>query len=117
MLLTTSSSDGARFHVGGISMSAVPAIVKGMAVVVAATLLSSPLCFAGPGQDGAGLFVLPAPRASMSAALSGAPGGSGWFPPRAARALARTVKRVIRSGISPMFLGVHGIGVTVSGEM
>ncbi|WP_437837583.1 hypothetical protein [Sorangium sp. So ce1153] len=116
MLLTTSASDGARFHVG-VAMSAVPAIVKGMAVVVAATLLSSPLCFAGPGQEGAGLFVLPAPRASMRAALSGAPGGSSWFPARAARALSRTVKRVMRSGISPMFLGVHGFGVTVSGEM
>ncbi|XXT22223.1 hypothetical protein WME94_11740 [Sorangium sp. So ce429] len=117
MLLTTPASDGARFHVGGIAMSAVPAIVKGLAVVVAATLLSSPLCFAGPGQDGAGLFALPAPRASMRAALSGAPGGPGWFPARAARALSRTVERVMRSRISPMFLGVHGIGVTVSGEM
>ncbi|WP_437652223.1 hypothetical protein [Sorangium sp. So ce1182] len=98
-------------------MSAVSAIVKGVAVVVAATLLSSPLCFAGPGQDGAGLFALPAPRVSMNAVLSGAPGGSGWFPSRAARSLSRTVARVMRSGISPMFLGVHGIGVTVSGEM
>ncbi|WP_437601573.1 hypothetical protein [Sorangium sp. So ce590] len=102
-------------------MSAGPAIVKGMVVVAAATLLFSPLCFARPETDGAGLFALPAPRALRAAARPGARGGapasSGGFAARMARTLSRTVERAARSGIAPMFLGLHGFGVTVSGEM
>ncbi|WP_437319224.1 hypothetical protein [Sorangium sp. So ce385] len=113
--------DGVRFHVGA-GMSAGPAMVKGMVVVVAATLLSAPLlCFARPGNDGAGLFALPAPRALRAAAPHGAQGGAaadpGGLAARIARALSTTVKRVVRSGVAPMFLGLHGFGVTVSGEM
>lgn len=102
-------------------MSAGSAIVKGMVVVAAATLLFSPLCFARPENDGAGLFALPAPRAVRAAAppvaRGGAPEGSGGLATRIARTLSRTVERVARSGIAPMFLGLHGFGVTVSGEM
>ncbi|WP_437579207.1 hypothetical protein [Sorangium sp. So ce887] len=101
-------------------MSAGSAIVKGMVVVAAATLLFSPLCFARPEADGAGLFALPAPRALRAAAppgARGAPDSSGGFAARIARTLSRTVERVARSGIAPMFLGLHGFGVTVSGEM
>ncbi|WP_437534343.1 hypothetical protein WME79_09335 [Sorangium sp. So ce726] len=89
-------------------------------VVTVATLVSSPLCFALPCNDGAGLFALPAPRVSRvsrAATRPGVPEGSGWLPARVARALSSTVKRVARSGIAPMFLGLHGFGVTVSGEM
>ncbi|WP_437870016.1 hypothetical protein [Sorangium sp. So ce363] len=94
--------------------------MRGLVVVVVATLVSSPLCFALPCNDGAGLFALPAPRVarvSRAAAPLGVPEGSGWLPARVARALSRTVERVARSGITPMFLGLHGFGVTVSGEM
>ncbi|WP_437591895.1 hypothetical protein [Sorangium sp. So ce1000] len=101
-------------------MSAGSAIVRGLVVVAVATVVSSPLCFALPDNDGAGLFTLPAPRASpvlRAAAPPAVPDGSGWLPARIARALSSTVKRVARSGIAPMFLGMHGIGVTVSGEM
>ncbi|WP_437572574.1 hypothetical protein [Sorangium sp. So ce542] len=112
--------DGVRFHVGA-GMSAGPAMVKGMVVVVAATLLSAPLCFARPGNDGAGLFALPAPRALRAAAPPGEQGGAaedpGGLAARIARALSRTVRRAVRSGVAPMFLGLHGFGVTVSGEM
>jgi hypothetical protein len=91
-----------------------------LVVVAVATLVSSPLCFALPYNDGAGLFALPAPRASRvlrAAAPPTVPERSGWLPARVARALSRTVMRVAGSGIAPMFLGMHGIGVTVSGEM
>ncbi|WP_437726544.1 hypothetical protein [Sorangium sp. So ce861] len=97
-------------------------MVKGMVVVVAATLLSAPLCFARPENDGAGLFALPAPRGALRAAAPpGAHGGAaedpGGLAARIARALSKTVKRAVRSGVAPMFLGLHGFGVTVSGEM
>ncbi|WP_437551214.1 hypothetical protein WME97_09130 [Sorangium sp. So ce367] len=101
-------------------MSAGSTIMRGLAVVVVATVVSSPLCFALPCNDGAGLFALPAPRVarvSRAAAPPGVPEGSGWLPARVARALSRTVERVARSGVAPMFLGLHGFGVTVSGEM
>lgn len=102
-------------------MSAGSAIVKGMVVVAAATLLFSPLSFARPESDGAGLFALPAPRALRAAAppgaRGGAPEGSAGLTARIARTLAMTVERVARSGVAPMFLGLHGLGVTVSGEM
>ncbi|WP_437985311.1 hypothetical protein [Sorangium sp. So ce117] len=97
--------------------------MRGLAVVVVATVVSSPFCFALPCNDGAGLFALPAPRVvrvarvSRAAAPLGVPEASGWLPARVARALSRTVSWVARSGVAPMFLGLHGFGVTVSGEM
>ncbi|XXX79718.1 hypothetical protein WMF30_13185 [Sorangium sp. So ce134] len=113
-------STALRFHVG-VGMRAGPAIMKGMVVVVAATLLSAPRCFARPGNDGAGLFALPAPRALRAGAPPGAHGGEadgpGRLAARIARTLSRTVERAMRLGVAPMFLGLHGFGVTVSGEM
>ncbi|WP_437328484.1 hypothetical protein [Sorangium sp. So ce381] len=94
--------------------------MRGLVVATVATVVCSPLCFALPCNDGAGLFALPAPRVSRvsrAAAPPAVPDGSGWLPARVARAFSRTVARVARSGIAPMFLGLRGFGVTVSGEM
>lgn len=101
-------------------MSAGSAIRTGVVVVAAAALLAPPRCFAGVDPDGAGLFALPAQRIARAAeplAQRGSPGGSGGLAARVARTLSRAVTRALRSGISPMFLGVHGLGVIVSGEM
>jgi hypothetical protein len=103
------------------------------AITTLSIALLSSRCLAGPALDGAGMFVLPAegPANVESRPMpAGRSGPAPLFaqplalthtgrigPKNVVRFVSQTIERVREVGVAPLFFGLHGLGVTVSGEL